>query len=97
MWHLAEKNLQHELGLSRKKFRASVVMRDVLALDPGRTRKSLSTVAKRITQEMDDSRRQSELKSLENQGYMMREVTPDGVYIWSKAVQTLPAEQMKFA
>ena len=28
---------------------------------------------------------------------MMREVTPDGAYIWSKAVQTLPAEQMKFA
>ena len=27
----------------------------------------------------------------------MREVTPDGAYIWSKAVQTLPAEQMKFA
>ena len=45
---------------------------------------------------MDDSRRQSELKSLEKQGHMMREVTPDGAYIWSKAVQTLPAEQMKF-
>ena len=27
---------------------------------------------------------------------MIREVTPDGAYIWSKAVQTLPAEQMKF-
>ena len=73
--HLAEKNLHHELGLSRKKFWASVIVRDVLALDPGRTRKSLSTVAKRITQEVDDSRRQSELKSLENQGHMMRELS----------------------
>ena len=28
---------------------------------------------------------------------MMRKVTPDGTYIWSKAVQTLPVEYMKFA
>ena len=74
-----------------------MVVRDVLVLDPGRTRKSLSTAAKRITQEVDDSKRQAELKSLEKQGHMMREVAPDGAYIWSKAVQTLPAEQMKFA
>ena len=33
--HLAEKNLQHELGLSRKEFQASVVVRDILVLDPG--------------------------------------------------------------
>ena len=70
--HLAEKNLQHELGLSRKKFQASMIVRDVLVLDPGRTRKSLSTVAKRITQEVDDRRRQSELKGLENQTRVCR-------------------------
>ena len=54
-------------------------------------------MAKRIVQEVDGSKRQSELKSLEKQGHMMREVIPDGAYIWSKAVQTLSAEQMKFA
>ena len=81
MWYLAEKNLQHELGLSRKKFWASVVMRDVLVFYPGRSSKSLSTVAKWITQEVDGSKRQSELKSLEKQGHMMTEVTPDGAYI----------------
>ena len=81
MQSVAEKNLQHELGLSRKKFRPPVVMRDVLVLDPGQTRKSLSTVAKRMMQEVDDSRRQSELKSLGNQGHMMRVVTPNGAYI----------------
>ena len=43
-------------------------------------------------QEVDGSKRQSELKSLEKQGHMMREVIPDGSYIWSKVVQTLPAE-----
>ena len=81
MWHLAEKNFQLELGLSRKKFRASVVMRDVLVLYPGRSCKSLSTVAKWITQEVDGSKRQSELKDLEKQGHVMREVTPDGAYV----------------
>ena len=54
-------------------------------------------MVKRITQEVDGSKRQSELKSLEKQGHMMREVIPDAAYIWSKTVQTLQTEQMKFA
>ena len=37
------------------------------------------------------------MKSLEKRGHMMREVTRDGTYVWSKAVRTLLAEQMKFA
>ena len=37
------------------------------------------------------------MKSLEKQGHMMREVIPDVAYIWSKTVQTLQTEQMKFA
>ena len=52
-------------------------------LNPGKTRKTLSNIAKSITQEVDDNRRQSELKNLEKQGHMMREVTPDGAYILS--------------
>ena len=80
---MAVKNLPHELGLSRKTFWASVVERDVLVLEPGKTRKTLSNIAKSITQEVDDNRRQSELKNLEKQGHMMREVTPDGAYILS--------------
>ena len=42
-------------------------------------------------------RRESELKSLEKQGQMMRTASPDGACLWSKVVQSLPAEQMRFA
>ena len=55
------------------------------------------SAAKRTTQQAEDVRRETELKSLEKQGQMMRAVTPDGAILWSKAVQSLPAEQMKFA
>ena len=54
-------------------------MRDVLALNPGQTKTSLTTVPKRITQEVDGSRRQSELKSLKKHRRMMKEVTPNRV------------------
>jgi len=89
--------LQHDLTLSRKKFKASVVVRDALAEDPNQNRRSLMSAAKRATQQAEDVRRETELKSLEKQGQMMRAATPDGANLWSKAVQSLPAEQMKFA
>ena len=95
--YLAEKGLQHDLTLSRKKFKASVVVRNALAEDPNRNRKSLVSAAKRATQQAEDVRRETELKSLEKQGQMMRIASPDGACLWSKAVQSLPAEQMRFA
>ena len=55
------------------------------------------SAAKRATQQAEDVRMETELKSLEKQGQMMRAATPDGANLWSKAVQSLPAEQMKFA
>ena len=94
--HLSEKNLQHEAGLPRKKFWASMFVRDVLALDPSWTRKSLTTVAKRITQEVDGSKRPSELKSLEKRGYDERSHSWWSLHLL-QGVQTLPAKQMKFA
>ena len=48
--YLAEKSLQHDLMLSRKKFKASVVVRDALVEDPNWNRKSLASAAKRATQ-----------------------------------------------
>ena len=95
--YLAEKGLQLDLMLSRKKFKASVVVRDALAEDPGRNRKLLVSAVKRATQQVDDVRRETELKSLEKQGQMMRTASPDGASLWSKAVQSLPAEKMRFA
>ena len=54
------------------------------------------SAAKRATQQAEDVRRETELKSLEKQGQMMRTATLDGANLWSKAVQSLPVEQMKF-
>ena len=93
MWHLAEKCLQHDLTLTRKKFRASVVVRDVLAEDPNRNRKSLVSADKRATQQAG---RETELKSLEKQAQMMRAAIPDGANLGLKAVQSLLAEQIRF-
>ena len=45
---------------------------------------------------MEDERRETELKSLEKKGQMMRTASPDGASLWSKAVQSLPAEKMRF-
>ena len=64
--------------LSRKKFKASVVVRNVLAKDPNRNRKSLVSAAKRAAQQAEDVRRETELKNLEKQGKMMRTASPDG-------------------
>ena len=50
------------------------------------------SAAKRATQQTD-VRRETEL---EKQGQMMRTASPDGACLWSKAVQSLPAEQMRF-
>jgi len=41
------------------------------------------SVAKRATQQAEDMRRETELKSLEKQGQMMRAATPDGANLWS--------------
>ncbi len=73
-----------------------MVVRDTLAEDPGRNRKSLAAAAKRNAQQADDKKRE-ELKSLEKQGQMLRTTTPVGASLWVKAVQSLPAEQMRFA
>ena len=59
---MAEKGLQHDLTLCRKKFKASVVVRDAQAEDPS-NRKSLVSATKRATQQADDARRETEVKS----------------------------------
>ena len=46
----------------------------------------MASAAKRATQQAEDERRETELKSLEKQGQMMRTTRPDGASLWSKAV-----------
>ena len=54
------------------------------------------SAANRATQQADDARKETELKSLEQVG-QRRAAIPDGATLWSKAVQSLPAEQIRFA
>ena len=44
--HFAERDLKHDLSLSRCKFRASVAVHDVMVMDPDFSRKSLTTTVK---------------------------------------------------
>jgi len=71
------------------------VVRDALAEDPNRNRRSLMSAAERATQQAEDVRRETELKSLEKQGQMMRAATPDGANLWSKVVQSDPFQQSR--
>jgi hypothetical protein len=95
--HLAERHLKDEKLLQRKKFKPAVMVRDVMAEDPGCTRKGLTQAVKRKVIEEDDRVRQSQLFALEKQGQMMSTTPPDAAPLWSKAIQSLPPEQSKFA
>ena len=94
---LADRNLQHELQQSCKKFRPAEVARDALNINPGGTRKSLVKTAKgMVVDEVNTSTLES-LQSLEQQGQLSRCSSPEGASVWSTAVLSLLDEQMKFA
>ena len=63
--------------LSRKKFKASVVVRDVLTEGPNQNKKSLISAANRATQQAYDVRKETELKNLGQLG-QVRATIPDG-------------------
>ena len=88
--HLAERNLQNELSLTRKKFKPAVTVRDVMVEDPSRSRKSLSAAVKRVVQEEDDNDRLSKLKMLEKQGQMVSSVDENEIEVWANTIQSLP-------
>ena len=95
---LAEKGLQHDLMLSRKKFKASVVVRHTLAEDPNWNRKSLVSGAKRAIYPAGRWCEEGERAEKPREaGQMMRTASPDDACLWSKVVQSLPAEQTNAA
>ena len=65
---MAERNRQHELTLSRKKFKPAVFILNTMADDPAQSGKALSPAAKRKVREEKDSNRLTRLTSLEKQG-----------------------------
>ena len=56
---LAERNLQHELSLTRKIFKPAVTVHDTMVEDASQSRKGLSAAVKRRVQEKDSTDRQA--------------------------------------
>ena len=95
--HMADKGLQKDLTLKRSKFRASVIVRDVMIENPDFTRKSLATRTKAKIDEEDCSNRLTQLQHLEKEGQMFRNTTPDAAKLWGNALKQLSEEYMQFA
>ena len=97
--HIVEKALQRDisLSLSRKKFKVSVIVREVMKVDPGCTRKSLTNAVKHLSQKEDDHHNLSEPQKLEKQGHMSRRLTSEGAEVWGRALSGVADEYLKFA
>jgi len=94
---IAEEDLKCELTMRRKKFLPAVVARQALVEDPGRSRAALLAAAKRQVKSDDVTTHLAELTCLEKQGHMLGAAPTDAATIWSKAVQALPQNTLKFA
>ena len=68
-----------------------VLVRDVMASDPGISRKGLALRCKGMLVTEDSNRRLRHARSLSAQGQLLRD-TPDlAAEVWSMAVQDLPS------
>ena len=83
--HLAERELHQYLSLSRRKFKASVAVQEVMMMDPDFTRRFLSARAKGYVQASDDDDRLDNLQRLEKEGQMSRLSTPQVAEIRAKS------------
>ena len=97
VWCLAEKGLQHDLTLSRKKFKAKSLWWSEMSWQkiPTETGSHWFLLTRELPSRQGS--RETELKSLEKQAQMMRAVILDGANLGLNAVQSLLAEQMRLA
>lgn len=65
---LADRNLRHEVGMGRKKFKPATFARDITSTNPGGNSKSLSKAVKRVIKEDDTCVLLDSLQSLDTQG-----------------------------
>ena len=70
--------------------------RDTPAEDPGMSKRALMTRAKSAMAKEDAEKRMKHAQSLECQGQVFRCSEDGAASIWSKAVQKLPLELLKF-
>ena len=90
---------RREEGQQRIKFHPVQLTRDVMAVNPGASKKSLMIRAKGKLAEEDAISRREHTESLPRQGQLMQ-ATPEhdpAAEIWASAVSNLPSESLKFA
>ena len=76
------------------KFKASVAVQEVMAMDPDFTRNTLSSRSKGYVQTSD---RLATLQHLPKEGHMSSLSDPPSATIWAKAVEQLPDDVMKLS
>ena len=89
--------LAEERGRQRMKFRPTTLVDSIISEDQHRSSKALSTVAKALLVEEEDSEKHQSLCQLSLQGEMARSWESSSPELWARAVQDLPPEPMKFA
>ena len=95
--HSMKMQIQKESRAQRIKFRPLSFVQEVFSHSPGTTRKALSTQVKKKAKKEEAARHLAHAKSLPIQGSLYRTVDGEAALLWSKAIQALPSNQMKFA
>ena len=94
---MSENILMKELTLKRAKFKPSVKVREVMMANPDYSRRSLSNGAKTMIEDDINEEKFDYLLSLEKEGQMLRNTTPESAKLWGQALLQLSDDQMKFA
>ena len=89
--------IKREEAQQRASFRPMLTARDVLAENPGMSKRALLTKAKSAVSKRDTEKRVHHAKSLKCQGQVFRCCDEGPSTIWATAVQQLPPELLKFS
>ena len=89
--------IRREEALQRATHRPMLAARETLVEDPGMSKRALMTRAKSAMAKEDAEKRMRHAQSLECQGQVFRCSEDGAASIWSKAVQKLPPELLKFS
>ena len=95
--HVVNESLRKESNQQRVKFHPYTMAQEAFASDLGAPGKTVSRKAKQaMTSNLNQMRLEHSL-SLETQGKLFHLVDTNASAAWSKAIQSLPSAQMKFA
>ena len=95
--HTTTVEIRREEALQRGTHRPMLAARDLMAENPGSSKKALVTKAKATVTEDDARDRLQHAQSLECQGQVFRCTEEAAANIWSKTVQKLPPDLLKFS